>query len=285
MPRDVARDALYNGEINLWVEDDLTRAYLGALWNDSAVKFLIGGGRDGVGAILKDADDAGYTNVFGLTDRDFRPSNVADWTNPAKTFRKFVLPVHEVENYLLDASALQASRYQNRGLQATAIEARMVSKSQQLCWWAACRDVIAELKQRFSDSFVPDPKQSVIDEATARAHICESPWFRKLPTETGRSSEADVHALLGVAYAAASGRLADGSWRQEFAGKEILRDVAGWMCDRTVIPKFPSTDMEFYSDLAKAIAGWQVANNAVPIDLAELLAALKARVAPAPSVP
>jgi len=125
MPRDLARDALYNGQINLWVEDDLTRAYLGALWN-----------------------------------------------------------------------ALQASRYQNRGLEATVIEARMLSKSEQLCWWAACRDVIAELKQRFRDSFVPDPKQSVIDEATARAHICGSPWFRKLATEAGRSSEADVHALL-----------------------------------------------------------------------------------------
>ncbi len=139
------------------------------------MKFLIGGGSDGAGAILKDADDAGYTNVFGLTDRDFRPSNVADWTNPANTFRKFVLPVHEVENYLLDALA--------------------------------------------------------------------------------------------------------------FAGKEILRDVAGWMCDRTAIPRFPSTDVGFYADLAKAIARWQVANNAVPADLANLLAALKARVAPPPSVP
>jgi len=285
MPRDVARDALYNGQINLWVEDDRTRAYLRDLWNDSAVKFLIGGGRDGVGAILKDADDAEYTNVFGLTDRDFRPSNVADWTNPAKTFRKFVLPVHEVENYLLDASALQASRYQNRGLGATAIEARMVSKSQQLCWWAACRDVIAELKQRFRDSFVADPKQSVIDEATARAHICGSPWFRKLANEAGRSSEADVHALLAAAYATANGRLVDGSWRHEFAGKEVLRDVAGWMCDRTTIPKFPSTDAEFYADRAKAIAGWQVANNAVPADLSNLLAALKARVAPPLSAP
>ena len=279
MPRDVARDALYNGQINLWVEDDLTRAYLGTLWNDSAVKFLIGGGRDGVGAILEDAKDAGYTNVFGLTDRDFRPSNLAGWTNPAKTFRTFVLPVHEVENYLLDSSALQASRYQNRGLEVTAIEDRMVSKSNQLCWWAACRDAIAELKRRFREPFLPDPKQSVIDEATARAHICGSPWFRKLATEAGRSSEADVHTLLADSYAVASGRLADGTWRQDFAGKEILRDVAGWMCDRTRIPRFPSSDTEFYSDLAKATADWQLANNAVPADLIDLLAALKARIA------
>ena len=40
MPRDVARDALYSGRINLWVEDNLTRAYLSALWDDTAVKFV-----------------------------------------------------------------------------------------------------------------------------------------------------------------------------------------------------------------------------------------------------
>ena len=44
MPRDVARDALYSGRINLWVEDNLTRAYLSALWNDPEIKFLVGGG-------------------------------------------------------------------------------------------------------------------------------------------------------------------------------------------------------------------------------------------------
>jgi len=285
MPRDVARDALYSGQINLWVEDVLTRAYLDALWNDPAVKFLIGGGRDGVGAILKDAEDAGYTNVFGVIDRDFGPSNLADWMNPVKTFRKFVLPVHEVENYLLDPPALEASRYQNRGIDVAAIEGRMIAKANQLCWWVACRDAIAERKRRFREEFVPDPKQSVVDEATARAHICGSPWFQKFAADAGRSSEGDVHALLTNARTSASDRLADGTWREDFAGKEILRDVAGWMCDHTKIPKFPSSDVEFYSDLAKGVAAWQVANSAVPADLIKLLAALKARIArpiPAP---
>jgi hypothetical protein len=249
MPRDVARDALYSGQINLWVEDSLTRAYLDALWNDPTVKVLIDRGRDCVGAILKDAQDAGYTNVFGVTDRDFGASNLADWMNPAKTPRKFVLPVHEVENYLLDSTALQASRYHNRSLDVVAIEDHMAAKAKQLCWWSACRDVVAELKRRFREAFVTDPSQSVTDEATARAHICGSSWFGKLVTEVGRSTEADVHALLASSHASASARLANGTWREDFAGKEILRDVAGWMCDRTTIPKFPPSDVEFYFDL------------------------------------
>jgi hypothetical protein len=85
---------------------------------------------------------------------------------------------------------------------------------------------------------------------------------------------------LTGSYAIASGRLADGTWRQDFAGKEILRDAAGWMCDRTKIPRFPPSDAEFYSDLAKAIAVWQVANSTVPADLTDLLTALTARIGP-----
>jgi hypothetical protein len=58
-----------------------------------------------------------------------------------------------------------------------------------------------------------------------------------------------------------------------------FKDVAGWICDRTTIPKFPSSDVEFYSDLAKGVAAWQVQNQGPPPDLIDLLAALKARIA------
>jgi hypothetical protein len=59
MPRDVAQAGLYRGSINLWVEDALTREYLSTLWNDSSVLFLVGGGNEGVQAIVKDAEAAG----------------------------------------------------------------------------------------------------------------------------------------------------------------------------------------------------------------------------------
>src|SRR4051812_45345989 len=116
MPRDVARATLYRGTINLWVEDELTRAYLSEIWNDPGITFLIGGGNEGVRAIVQDAEETGYHNVFALTDRDFRPSNRAGWLDPNKTFRTFILPVHEVENYLIHADPLAQSRYHNLGL-------------------------------------------------------------------------------------------------------------------------------------------------------------------------
>ncbi len=278
MALDIARSSLYSGQINLWVEDALTRDYLDALWNEPAVKFLIGGGREGVQAILKDAEEAGYRNVYCVIDRDFGKSNHADWSTPGKTFRRFVLPRHEIENDLLEASALQASSYQNRGLDLQSIEDRRLGKSRDLLWWSACREVIAVLRGRFRESFVPDPTQSVADEKVAFDHICESDWFRKLATETGNSSRKDVLSLLKKSHAQANRRLENGEWRQDFAGKEILRDVAGWMCDRAKIPKFPTSDSEFYSDLAKQVARWQAANQKAPGDLVDLLHALKNRI-------
>jgi hypothetical protein len=264
----------------LWVEDPLTRDYLRAIWaNPTGIAFRLGGGNEGVRAIVKAFEEEGHRNVFGVMDRDFRTSNKSEWTDPAKTFRTFTLPVHEVENYLLEAPAFHTSRYQNRRVDVASIEARMIQKASQLCWWAVCRDAIAELKRRFREPFVPDPKQSVTDETMAHAHICGSAWFAKLAMEAGRSSEADVHTLLSVSHARASDRLADGTWRSDFPGKEILRDVAGWICDRTKIRRFPSSDGEFYSDLAKSIAAWQLDNGAVPTDLTALLTALHMRIA------
>src|SRR5271166_1167558 len=151
MARDVARAALYSGNINLWVEDSLTTEYLSTVWSDPDVRFLIGGGNEGVRAIVKDAEEAGFLNVFGLTDRDFRPTNKSSWNDPAKTFRTFVLPVHEIENYLLDPDALSTSRLNNRSLSADDIEKRIEEAASRLCWWAACRDVLAELKRRFRE--------------------------------------------------------------------------------------------------------------------------------------
>lgn len=97
----------YRGAINLWVEDELTRDYLRKVWQeDPAIVFYVGGGNEGITAVLKEAELAGLHNVFALIDRDFGITNRADWNNPAKTSRRFVGSVHEVENHLLDADAL-----------------------------------------------------------------------------------------------------------------------------------------------------------------------------------
>src|SRR5271157_1096717 len=221
MPRDVARAGLYRGSINLWVEDALTREYLSTLWNDPSVFFLVGGGNEGVRAIVKDAEEAGFANVFGLTDRDFRPTNKPGWNDPNRTFRTFVLPVHEIENYLLDSRSLRSSLFNNRGLSETDIQTIIEEAAGRLCWWAACRDVVAELKRRFREPFVADPPCTLDSQDAAKDQICGSEWFKKLESETAKTKVSDIDQLLIDSFKRARDRLGDGSWRINFAGKEI----------------------------------------------------------------
>lgn len=286
MPTDVARAALYRGRINLWVEDELSREYLSELWNDPDVAYFIGGGNDGVRAIIEDADHAGFRNVFGLTDRDFRPTNRDGWGSSTRTFRTFVLPVHEIENYLLVPEALAASRLNTLRRTPEQIEGYLTTAAGRLAWWAACREVVAELKRRFRDRFVGDPACSgIADETSAFEHICTSEWFVGLPGACAGTTQADVRQLLRQAHATAVGRLADGSWRHEFAGKEIFRDLGSRICDRSrVHPRgYRPTPAEFDTDLAKDVGAWQRSRDRIPEDLRALLAALKRRIAGAAS--
>lgn len=286
MPRDVARASLYRGMINLWVEDELTRAYLSVVWNDDpAVAFFIAGGNEGVHAIVKDAENAGLPNVFGLIDRDFRPTNRDHWLTPGKSFRTFVLPVHEIENYLLDPPALAACNLNNLKLSESQIEDRLVATAERLTWWAACRDVIAELKHRFRNGFIADPPQTIADEEAAAKHICASAWFSKLPRESSRSAEPDVRQLLAEAYTNASACVSSGRWRVEFAGKEVYRDIGSRICDQNRLHGYRPTPNDFDIDLAKDIAAKQAATLRVPADLTDLILALRSRIASSPSKP
>jgi hypothetical protein len=196
-----------------------------------------------------------------------------------------VLPVHEIENYLLDSGALHASPFNNRGLADTEIEAMMQKAAGRLCWWAAYREVVAELKRRFREPFVGDPPCSLDSQTAAKDHICNSPWFQKLDKESARSKVSDVEKLLKGNYKTAQRRLKDGTWRIEFAGKEIFRDVGGRIFDQRKSRGQMPTGVEYDIDLAKDIADSQLASGAVPPDLVDLLNALKSRIARTAAAP
>ncbi len=207
------------------------------------------------------------------------------WMDPGKTSRRFILPVHEIENYLLDRKALAASRFNNLGKTEAEIEAFMMNVAGRLRWWAACRDVVAELRRRFREGFLNDPSCAISTEDQARDHICRSPWFLKLGQEIGRTTIPDVHQLLVDAHRAAEQSLGDGRWRTEFAGKEILHDVRSRICHLPGIPNYGPGAAQFDEDLAKEVGAWQRQNNAIPADLRDLLGALQQRIARARAGP
>ena len=256
---------------------NVTRTYLAEVWADLSVAFLIGGGNEGVSAVLIDVQEAGFPNVFGVIDRDFRQSNRPDWFTAGKSFRRFILPAHEIENYLLDASALSISRLNNLKSTPQEIDEMMRTAAGRLCWWTACREVVAELSNAVSRNRQTQSFRRSIPREAAQHHICDSEWFRKLGQEIVRSTIEDIHRELANAHGAAVQSLADGRWRIEFAGKEIFRDVGSRICDRTQLANRNPSSADFDQDLAQEIASWQKRNGAVPADVADLLRALKLR--------
>ena len=144
---------------------------------------------------------------------------------------------------------------------------------------------MAELKRRFREPFVVDPPCTLSSHSAARDHICNSPWFQKLDTESARTKESDIDQLLNDRYQEAQNRLKDGTWRIEFAGKEIFRETGSRIFDRTMNRGYNPTPADFDIDLAKDIAVSQVASGSRPTDLVDLLAALKSRIARTPSAP
>jgi hypothetical protein len=244
---------------------------------------LIAGGNEGVGAILRDAERAGYTNVFGVIDRDFGSSDKVSWSEKSKTFRSFVLPVHEIENYLLHAEALADSRSNNMKKTSSEIAAILDREAKRRVWWAACGAVWAELRGRFRDGFIRKPSCPPVEsEAEARRHICEDPWFAALAGKVAQTNEAEIDQMLTQAYVTASAQMDDGTWKDNFSGKEILHYIESRICDQTKLSRQP-TPSEFDSDLAKEVGEWQIDHKVVPPDLTDLLAALKQRIATAGS--
>jgi hypothetical protein len=187
--------------------------------------------------------------------------------------------VHEIENYLLDPVALAARRLNNVHRTSGEIETYRTEAAKRLTWWAACREVIAEFQRRFREPFVPHPPcDMTMDETTAMSHLCNSAWFQKLSSECARTTEPDVRRLLNHGQAIAFSSLNDDTWRVEFAGKEIYRDVGSRICDRSRLHGYHPTRAEFDVDLARDVANSQLNRQRVPQDLVDLLAALKLRI-------
>ncbi|PNE20260.1 hypothetical protein V511_09585 [Mesotoga sp. Brook.08.YT.4.2.5.1] len=86
------------------VEDVLTKEYLIRIWqpDDKYFYILVAYGRESVRAVTHDLRTAGFRNVFGLIDRDFGTSNYDSWIQVLSNEAVFILPVFEIENYLLD---------------------------------------------------------------------------------------------------------------------------------------------------------------------------------------
>lgn len=275
MTATVMLPGFYRGAINLWVEDQLTEVYLRKAWNDDpSIMFVVGGGNVGVSAVLEEAEPAGLGNVFASIDRDFGITNRPDWNNPARS-KRFVSSVHEVENHLLDADALAGCSLNTAGRTAIEITARLKNHATNLAWWMAGRGVVSEVRRTIHRDFPKHPRYpTVVDQATAEAYLAAQPWFGSMQAFAPSLTAGNLNAKLVSHHATVEGWINTGDWLKEFPGKELFRHVRDWIYQSP--PNAGSSALRD-DDLGKAVGEWQVANNRVPQELAELLIALKAR--------
>jgi hypothetical protein len=262
-----------NRRIVLWVEDTFTRAYLQTVWDDPDVQFLIGGGHENLRGITEDAHRRGLRHVFAVMDCDFRVSNRAQWLAPPENLRAYVLESLEVENLLLDASALAAASDKlGAHREAAELTARLAQHAGEMPAWMACRKVISDLSTARGISFPKHPKRSEIKNVQeAKDLILGSAWVTQtVPALSGLIAEQTVLEALQLAEGSYAADLASGRYLQRFAGKELLAPLKGYV--------FPSGEgARGAEDLAKVVAEQQRELGTVPREVGEILISIRTR--------
>ena len=265
----------YTRSITAWVEDAVTGEYLFDCWNVPTIGYRAGGSCRSIEVMVHDAAHRSEANVFGVVDRDFRVTNEPHWMDLSQNVRCFILPAHEIENYSLDAEALAGCDANTYRRSPAAIESRMKAKAQQLVWWMACRRTIKRIDALCVDGFIDTPSPgAIVDLASAAGHITSHAWFARFPADSAQIIAAgNVAHWVDEAQQQYAADLASDAWKITFAGKRIFHDVRGFIYQ----PPTQATQLDYDVDLAKSVARWQVANNRVPPDITNLLAAFQAR--------
>lgn len=266
--------ALYNAApIILWVEDLLTAAYLGALWqNDPRIKMYIGGGHENLAAVVEYARRSGRNHVFSVRDRDFGPTNRASWGN-ANVYN-FSLATFEVECFLIDYASLATCVVNTAGRGEQQIEEWFVARARGLLWWMACRKVIAGLREARQEKFPAHPRRAEVTTQTqAEAIVCGNDWVRTtVPGLLPRVEPPRLVRELVDAHDDYERHLDARSWPSVFSGKELVEEALGWIYTRGR-PAGPTA----LENLAKAVASEQLKHGRAPAELLELHRALVGR--------
>jgi len=267
-------ESLYkNKPIILWVEDQLTRAWLHHLWQDADIGLLVAGGNDAVFGAVKDAREANHTNVFGFRDRDFIASNQAHWLTPSKNPTVFVPEAHEVENLLLDFNGLAAlnANYNPHPRTAEQIYVRAHQHATSGLWWMAVRATISDVRMEVTGDFPSHPRlgnpvlSSLADaQQDLERRLLHSDWSARMRTEVMALDARWITARLTQHEARLRDQLSDESWRWGWSGKELFSHVAGFL--GCAVP-----------DLAKGLAEHQRAMGTIDPVMTGLRAALRKR--------
>jgi hypothetical protein len=264
-----------NRPINLWVEDEPTRAYFAHVWQDNDIELLLAGSADHIQSVVH---DSGQRNVFGYRSRgfDLESSNGDAWQNDP-SIRILVSSAFDAVNFLLDEDAIAVSIFNTAESSALAIAADMQRLASGLSWWMACRSVVASLSRQANLGFMRSPDRGrVADKTSALSWIISSSWTANVaPAVPSLVTPAAIEDRLTNEGQRFSAMTSTSQWKLEFSGKEILLDLVSLVW--TNIPR-KMKSVAILSDFAKTVAHKQRKLGTIPQEVIDLRAALRRRV-------
>lgn len=266
-----------NHPIGLWVEDPTTEVYLNTLWQTGEVGIFIAGGWANLEPIVENCQRRRLSHVFGYRDRDFSRSNRASWQDPSWQRESYIYKGDslEVENLILLADQCIADCvYNTARISAAQVGEELLRIARLMKSWMACRKTLQNLREDVGQAFPGDPAdwRTIRSKEDAQAHIVRSRWWREIkPAKPWAWSDKKLAERLSQNLAFFAKQLDDGSWRQEFSGKELLQ---------ALLPKVWKENERDTLEFVKAIAVKQREQNLVPAEVRELRESLRARTRP-----
>jgi len=251
------------------VEDVLTKEYLIRIWqpDDKYFYILVAYGRESVRAVTHVLRTAGFRNVFGLIDRDFGTSNYDSWIQVLSNEAVFILPVFEIENYLLDWNALSHSStdfFQERNVDEVA--ERAFRFAEELLWWLSCCRTISTIRGHLVADFPSFPGLNIGSRRAVLEYIVNQKWFTEIESRVHSFIDKEkIRELIDNSIELTKGYLESGTWKAEFSGKEIFRMLRGYLVNK----KYASSE-EMDLDLAKKIGNYQHEQSTAPKELLAL---------------
>ncbi len=242
---------LFAARINLWVEDDVTRVTLTEYWQDIDIRVSSAAGVTGVKHLTAASrlPPSSRRIVVGVIDRDFGTDNQAKWRRPDVPVLR--LPVHELENLLLADEAL--AEVSRRDI--ADVTARAETTAAALDTWMACRKVITGICETLGASFPEHPpsqpglsEQAALDSLTTLTF-----WETHSAAYAQLSASGALEAMFKDALASYRGDINSGTWRDTFAGKEILRSLRSQLGIDTAL-NLKGSPSQRDADLAKEVA-------------------------------
>jgi hypothetical protein len=267
--------AIYSSHpLVLWVEDEETRTYLSTAWQDGDIKLLVAGGYANIDTIVKAAEKDDIPWVFGVRDRDFWRSNRARWTAD-RALRVFTGDTFEIENWLLDATAMAACDVNTAEKDAVTLQGELDALAAPLAWWMSCRKTIVHFRDAVTKDSIEHPTRgAVTSKPLALSKIVGSSWWTTTLPALGQTvTEAEADRLLDLHHQEYTSALQDGTWRTCFSGKEILGEMRSRLWTRR-----PEGGLGGKLRLVRSIADAQRTLNRVPEEIQALHAVLRARV-------